>query len=246
MDISIEIAVACSMFQRRLCWMFSSILQQKGDVPKLVLNLAYPRREGNPKTKYVCSMFKDNGLNIRELVLRNRLEFDQRGLIRNRQMETVDSDWLLWADADMVYDPYFFEDLGRQAMTNLKDDDKCVSASRYSLLPDYCCKFFNEQDIGKYPHIVDNVAEIVSKWPRRRRMSRNCGAGYFQFANVSKIRKRFGNIYVDPSHAKDRSLSHIFRSDRQFRIMLGGVTRINSKPQFHLNHERCLETPRQW
>ena len=246
MDVSIEIAVVCSMFQRRLCWMMSSVLQQKGDVPKLVFNVAYPKDEGSPRTEEVCTMFKNKGLAVREVVLKDRSEFEQRGLIRNRQLELVDSDFVLFADADMVYDPYFFEDLGKQALESLKDDDKCVSARRYSLTPEHCCQFFNEKDIEPYPRIIDNVADLVSKWPKRRRMSRSCGAGYFQMINVAKFRSKFGNVYIPTNQAKDRSLSHVFKSDRQFRLMLGGITRIESKPQYHLNHERGLEVPRQW
>ena len=64
----IEIAVSCSWYQKRLSWMLSSVLNQKGDVPKIVFNVAYPKDNGDPTTGQVCKFFREKGLNIKETV----------------------------------------------------------------------------------------------------------------------------------------------------------------------------------
>ena len=235
------------MFQRRLCWMLSSILQQKGDVPRLIFNVAYPANEGNPTTESVCSFFRKEGLNVVEVVFSSRNEFQQRGLIRNKQLEKVNADWVLFADADMVYDPLFFEDIGEKVMTVLKDEEKCISSRRTRLPVDHCCLQFNEKDSREYPCVVNDVASLVNGWPREKKpLSKNCGAGYFQLIHVEKLRARFGNTYIDPKNARDQTLVHLTPSDERFRRMLGGVVGIDAKPQYHLNHERCQEVARQW
>ena len=83
---------------------------------------------------------------------------------------------------------------------------------------------------------------MCSKWPIYQ-ISRNVGAGYFQLANVKCIREEHGGIYVDPKKNKDWSWGRMQKanSDRQFRRMMGGVKKIATKPQYHLNHERDNE-----
>lgn len=66
MSTSIEIAVLCSLYQRRMDWMMSSVLQQKGNVPRLSFSIAYPQNEGNPKTEDVVALFREKGMGIRE------------------------------------------------------------------------------------------------------------------------------------------------------------------------------------
>ena len=237
----IEICVTTTWFQHRLCWMLSSLLQQVGDVPDIVFSIGYPIDNGDPTTEEVISFFRKQGLHIREIPYDSMETIQYRGLVRNEQLWRSDADWILFADTDMTYSPLFFEDLSKQLRGEDLKDEKClISASRVSLHKDFCKDFFNKWDKHKYPCVVEK-AGVLHDWPVFQN-SRNCGAGYFQLVNREHVMSEFG-WYVDPSHCKDRSWEkgQKARSDTQFRSMVGGVRKINTLPQFHLNHERDNE-----
>jgi hypothetical protein len=244
---SLTIAMSCTYFQRRLCWMLSSLVSQKtnGFRPKMVIDVAYPKDNGSPTTEKVCSFFRDLGLNILETQYADMSEIQYRGLVRNRQLAQCDTEWILFADCDMVYDRFFFDDLGKRLEGELKDERKLMSARRVSLDKPFCKDFFNTKDDHKYPSFIANADEICSTWPIYQ-ISRNIGAGYFQLINVNHVKDNHGGIYVDPSKNKDWSWDKMQKanSDKQFRKMVGGIRRILTKPQYHLNHERDNEEGR--
>jgi hypothetical protein len=244
MSVTIEIAVSCTWYQKRLCWMMSSILQQKGNIPNIIFNVAYPHNNGNPTTENVCKFFREQGLNVKETVYPDEKSIQFRGLVRNRQLAEMGTDWVLMSDSDMVYDPFFFEDLQNQLEnTDLKNETRCISARRISLSKEYSKDYFNKIDQNIYPCIIENVAEFVSKWPIFK-ISNSCGAGYFQLANVWNIKKNHNGLYVNPRDCADVpefEKFHKTKSDKQFRRMLGGTVTIKTKSQYHLNHERDNE-----
>ena len=243
MITSIEIAVSCTFFQRRLCWMFSSILQQVGNVPAITFCVGYPRDNGKPTTEDVLDFFEAKGLRIRRIPYDGMKVIQYRGLVRNDQLKQADSEWLLYADTDMTYHPRFFEDLGRQLEGPLKDEKRVISATRISLDKDYCKSYFNERDPHVYPCVVEKAGELES-WPIFQ-ISRNCGAGYFQLVNREHVMANCGGLYVAPSDCADRSWDaeggQKANSDRQFRSRVGGIRKIETLPQYHLNHERDNE-----
>ena len=243
MGISIEIAVSCSLFQRRLCWMASSLLHQVGTVPKLTFSVAYPKNNGNPTTESVCSFFKGKGLDVKEFPYEDERAIQYRGLVRNAQLAASAADFMLFADSDMVYSQGFFAALGKMLEGELKDETRCISASRVSLGKEKSISFFNSEDKTVYPSFIENPAEIVSTWPVFQ-ISRNCGAGYFQLVNVASVRRLHGGLYVDPQECAYRAEFddiHKTSSDRQFRSRVGGLKRITLPPQFHINHTRDNE-----
>ena len=75
--MDLEIAINCHNYQHRLCWMLSSILQQDGNIPNILVNISYTPNNGSPTTENVCAFFRDAGLDIKETVL----DMDQ---IKNR------------------------------------------------------------------------------------------------------------------------------------------------------------------
>lgn len=242
MGISIEIAVSCTWFQRRLCWMLSSVLQQVGKVPDITFSVAYPKNNGSPTTEEVCDFFMSKGLKMRQAVYPDMNEIQYRGLVRNRQLQESNSDWILFADTDMTYDAHFFEDLAIKLEGPLKNETRVISASRVSLDKDYCKKYFNELDKHVYPCVVEKSGELGS-WPVFQ-ISRNCGAGYFQLVNRKNVMDNCGGLYVDPAECQDWSWfgkGQKANSDKQFRSRVGGIKRISTLPQFHLNHERDNE-----
>lgn len=243
MRTSIEIAVSCTWFQRRLCWMMSSVLQQDGETPDLTFSVAYPAGNGNPTTESVCSFFRSKGLNVKEQVYPDEQAIQFRGLVRNRQLAESTAEWILFSDSDMVYSPGFFENLGKQLEGSLKNETRCISASRISLDKEKSKSFFNSEDRTEYPSLIHDPSAIVERWPVFQ-ISKNCGAGYFQLVNVDAVRKMHGGLYVDPGKCADKAEFddiHKTRSDSQFRRMVGGLRRIELPPQYHLNHERDNE-----
>ena len=222
--------------------MLSSVLQQRGDIPKIVFNVAYPKNNGNPATENVCSFFTQHGLTIRETVYADEIAIQRRGLVRNAQIDGTKCDYMLFADSDMVYSPHFFEDLGQKLAGELGNETRCISTTRVSLGKEFCIDYFRNQDNHTYPCVIENVADIVSKWPVYR-ISRSCGAGYFQLASVKSIQAN-GGLYVEPSKCADipeHERFHKTRSDKQFRRRIGGTKHIKTLPQYHLNHVRDNE-----
>ena len=231
----IEIAIHTYFYQHRLTFMLSSLLQQQGDVPSILVNISHTyEKEGNPTTREVCDFFRDKGLNITETVMLMQ-DFQNRSMARTVQLRNTKSDFILFADSDMVYDPLFFSDLKYQLETNLKDEKRCMAADRVSLDIKYCTDIFNN-DSNQYPLVVENVAELVSKWPVYYISGRKRGAGYFQLGNVKFIRER--NLEYGIAN-QDGLRKYI--GDRYFRRNLGGIAPIEVKPQYHLNHSRTQE-----
>ena len=227
--------------------MLSSLIQQKqhGHRPDIVFDVGYVRNNGTPTTESVCAFFRDLGLQIKETVYEDMSEIQFRGLVRNRQLAGCDTEWILFADTDMVYDRDFFDDLGVKLEGELKDERRLISARRISLDKAFCKDYFNREDARAYPCFVGGTASLCSQWPIFQN-SRNVGAGYFQLVNVPYVKEKFGGVYVDPLKNKDWSWEKMQKanSDRQFRRMIGGVKRIETKPQYHLNHERDNEEGR--
>lgn len=233
MNTSIEICVACFNFQRRLCWMLSSVLQQVGDVPDMVFSIAYEKNNGTPTTEDVISLFRGRGLNIKETVYGDHSRMMHRGLSRNDQLGKATCDWVLFADSDMAYDPRFFEHLSRSLRGKWKDIPRCMTAKRFALKVEPCEQEINDLVKHPYPCVVEG-AGLLSGWPCKG-MSLACGAGFFQLVNRKTIMDKTGGMYVDPALSGMDGLWK-FRSDQHFRGKIGGISRIRCLPQYHLAH----------
>tara|TARA_Y100000310_G_C20645198_1_gene796154 strand:+ start:239 stop:928 length:690 start_codon:yes stop_codon:yes gene_type:complete len=220
--------------------MLSSLLQQRGDIPDISFSVGYPENNGDPTTEEVVAFFRKQGLQIKTIPYPDMEVIQFRGLVRNEQLWQSDADWLLFSDTDMTYSPDFFADLAQQLNGELEDEELILSASRVSLHKDFCKDFFNKWDGNKYPCVVENAGELQD-WPIFQ-IGRSCGAGYFQLVNRECVIDNFG-WYVNPDECKDRTWEkgQKARSDIQFRNMVGGIRKIETKPQYHLNHERDNE-----
>jgi len=240
MSAQIEIAVTCVHYQQRLCWMLSSLLQQMGECPSILFNVAYLVGDGTPTTRAVCSFFRNEGLNIKETLYTDTEILQYRGLVRNRQLAESDSECMLFADCDMTYHPDFFADLWPKVV-KIGDFTQCLSAYRVSLDKAYCRKYFNGLDEHKYPCIIDKAGDL-SNWPIYAVWPAT-GGGYFQMVKVKTMRDKFEGLYIPPSKCNDWSWQRgqMAKSDRKFRERIGGFIPLVTKPQYHLNHERDHE-----
>ena len=228
----IEICVNCWNYQHRLNWMMSSIATQEGDLPDILFNISYVPENGNPKTEDVLDFFeKEAGIKVKRTILKDQKEASCRGYIRQKQLEETQADWILFADCDMAYSKYFFSKLKERLEGDLKDCDKLIAARRISLGIKYCTDYFNENPVKK-PFIVKDISDILSSWPVFR-ISGDGGPGNFQLARV-KYCKDNGIRYTHCC----RDLWRGTRSDRHFRVNMGGILPIKTEPMYHLNHDR--------
>ena len=231
----IEIDIHCYYYQKRLCWMLSSILQQQGDIPDLVIDISHTENDGKPTTSDVCRFFSLKGLNIRETIVSDE-EVPNRAIARNRQVARAcqdrDSDWLLFSDSDMVYDSMFFCDLAEK-IQGKENGSKLLSADRVSLKRHICLDYF-EKDESSYPCEIKNVAHMVSSWKVFYVGGGEKAAGYFQLASLQMLTDICGNKYSNDN--KDNFSKCI--TDRKFRHLFEGLEQIDTLPQYHINHNR--------
>ncbi len=234
----IDLCIHCHNFQRRLDWLLSSILQQNDyDLSKLKINIAALRGNGNPTTEDLVDFFRHQGLNISILHFDDVDVFAKRGLVRNRQIDVTESEWLFFADADNVYHPDFFKELD----VNLRKVSRILTSvnkvhtdinSTNSLV-----------DSINYPTIVPSVFEYASSLEFIDKKNRKVAGGAMQIVMRSVINKNGNGMYV--SKSRDH---HMFKkgqraySDKHFRNRLGIRTRFLDLPfQIHLNHFRDKE-----
>ena len=230
--MNLELNISCYHYERRLCWMLSSILQQRGNIPNILISLAHVPGTGDPDSSKVIEFFQKQGLQILSIPL----GFDtikNRAIVRSKRLQETTADWILFADSDMVYAPMFFDDLSKKIQTERYNKETLViGAPRHSLQGKFCVDYFSK-DTMQYPLVVENVADKVSKWPVQWITDGATAAGYFQLANMKSVRER-KVVYSK----RPRDLWRSTKSDREFRIHMGGRTSIETLAQYHLNHDR--------
>ena len=231
--LNLEIMIHCYKYQRRLTWMLSSILQQEGDIPNILINISHTDNDGEPTTEEVCKFFREKGLDIKETLVTQE-DVKNRGKARNTQTKESQADYILYADCDMAYCKDFFDDLHRQLKTNLKNEKRLMGADRISLDIDFCSKYF-EEDKRSYPCVIENVADIVNTWKIRWITGRRTCPGNFQLCSNAAIMEKGGGY-----GGRNRDVWRHTKSDRAMRCRLGGRVGIMVKKQWHLNHGREL------
>jgi len=230
--MKIEIAIHCHNYQKRLCWMLSSIVQQKGELPELIISIAHEKDNGNPTTEKTIDFFRNKGLIINDIVLESG-QGSNRAISRNIITKATLADWILYADSDLVYDPLFFEDLGKQLRKEeVSKETRVFGADRHSLDIPFCIKYF-EEDKREYPCEINDVALITEAWPKQWVTGRKTCAGYFQLAKVDAIKAK-GGFYSQ----REGDIWRRTKSDRAFRCHMGGRVPLDVKPIYHLNHDR--------
>ena len=221
--------------------MLNSIKQQNGEIPEITISISHSVNNGNPTTESVIDFFRQNGLNIVDVVLKTE-EMCNRSIARNMRLKETDADWILFADSDLVYDNNFFSLLKKKTESQTYANEKrVIGADRYSLNDKFCIEFF-EKDDRKYPCIIENVAEIPKKFPVKTCRGGGTAAGYFQLAKVSSMKER-NMVYS----GRNRDFWRNTKSDREFRVRMGGRISINEPDDrkngvemkmYHLNHDR--------
>lgn len=232
--MKIDVCIQSYNFNRRLCWMLSSILQQKErkpgkGLPDIRVCVSY---ESSTDTGSVCDFFRNAGLNVYGRAYEGFELFKKRGNVRNMDLDT-DAEWILWADSDMVYPPEFFGTLGHLLRTSFIDNPHCLYSARQSTILEPTRALI---DLYEYPCIVHGAFEQASILESV--LKANIGAGYCQIANVKNIKMNHGGKYVEVATDWDwDEEGQKAKSDQHFRHRLG-KERIHLPVQIHLQHER--------
>lgn len=237
----IEIAIQNHMFEKRLCWMLSSIVEQytaKDGVwcPHIRVNVAYVKNTGNPRTVDILDYFSEY-IDIKRMEYPNLDRLQYRGLVRNDQTVTSSADWILYADADVVYPSNFFIELRKLLEGPYKDSGNCLYSSRKSNKVEDVEAMMAGQE---YPSVIPNAFATVDSLDNH--MMPNRGAGYCQIASLRAIRSKHEGVYQTEGLNKDWDWSKEAKpkSDIYFRKDMGGYP-IPLPYQIHMNHVRDLD-----
>ena len=231
-ELTLEIMIHCYHYEKRLCWMLSSLVQQIGDAPNMIVNISHAPNTGNPTTEEVINFFREKGLDIKETLVTQE-QVSNRAIARNKQSTETNADWVLFSDSDMVFDPMFFDDLQKQLKTNLKNTQLVMGADRHSLDDKFCIQYF-EQDNTTYPTEIKDVSKIVSQWKIKWVHGAGTVAGNFQLISGKVLKEKCGGLVT----GRPRDHWRRTRGDRALRVRVGGRIGIKTLPMFHLNHDR--------
>ena len=243
MGMDFTIAVQCENFENRLCWMLSSIAQQTNSQIPITFAIAHRTNRTEIYVR-IKEIFSKSGFDI-VLTGHDKLSLQYRGLTRNVQLGACQTEWLLFADCDMVYNPQYFEFLVKELKREEYVDkrDNIITAGRYSNPVEETNALVDEFSYPQQISAAWNRADVLEKIRRG-----NVGAGYFQLINMKHC--PHDGYYVDPTRCKDRawyaktgesSGMAKAKSDQQFRRRIGKKTKLPrwfSQHQIHLNHMR--------
>lgn len=233
----LEFAVVCYNFQKRFSWQLSSLLEQI-DPPDSLINVAYVKNNGTPKTEDIIDYYKSKGLQFNETVFDTRDKMpNHRGLIRDYQVHQSKGDYIFFADCDVVYSKDFLNKLvslippefsgvtscARLKVTDLETTEKMILTSSI------------------YTPEAYSIADSISGT-----RSRKCGVaiGGMQVVKRESIYKFRGGNYASKRKMYDGVIGNIGTySDIQFRCAIASGSKQDSNMiklpiQIHLNHYR--------
>lgn len=246
MTPSITIAVQCHKFQRRFCWMLSSLAQQIAS-GLVAVDVACLVNNGEPSTEQVAAAFRGKV----PVVVRLCFDFDKfqrRGLIRTDQLRDCFTPWIMFGDCDMVYSPDYFQKLLEHLNTEHRNACYMLSTGRMSTFEVETNSLIDSSEAVASQEVQDAFNRI-NALPKNTRLPRiNVGAGYSQIINVQHAPHE--GYYVKPDDCRDWDWTRAsnYRSDKQFRerIKKDGGNRVCLPDWFswnaiHLNHARDLD-----
>jgi hypothetical protein len=236
--MKIEFCMMCYLYQKRLTWLLSSIVQQKVK-PDLIISIVSVRNNGNPTTEQIIDFYsKEFGLIFNHILLNDREELAYRGNIRNLQVEKCKSEWIYFSDTDYVFPPNFFEELEKILSRFSDPKPRRVISSRERINTEVLVT--NDLVNSVNDLYIENVYEKASKIPVAHISNNHMAVGNMQIVRLKNIIAN-GGFYVKPEENKDR---HMFKkcmktaSDIQFRHMMGGSKMFDLPNPIHLNHNR--------
>jgi hypothetical protein len=196
----------------------------------------------HPAIKFSChdlyDMFPEINMKITSCDMNT---FKSRGLQRNMQLQSVDNntDYVLFADCDHLYDYYFFDQFIDAVLVmegnNTEKSPYLYTTSRVST--DDLDKVDELINGYHYPEYIPNTVELYTNSVNMRTTTAP-GAGNTQMVKYQDIPD---GVYVKSHEDRDRNFfkSITYRSDRVFRSKYEGVMKVGlSAKQYHLQHRR--------
>lgn len=242
----ITIAVQCHYFQRRLCWKLSSLAQQTR--PDLfVIDVAHMPQNGKPTTEAVCDLFREK-VSIKQTRWSDYEKFQRRGYVRSRQLQEARTEWILFADSDMIYAPEYFARLA----TELEKHPRAaymLSSGRKTTEISQATTLVNGLVQDSPAHVYEAFYRAIAICLRRTKGAR--GAGNSQLVNVKH--GAHGGHYVLPNRNPDWGWGprgQDTKSDVRFRGRMRSGGPLVPLPEWfalnvvHLNHNRDKDAQR--
>jgi len=240
-------------YQKRCLWQVSSLDAQVpwngNDVPGLHYVASVTRRD--PHWAWNEKLVRAFGTSRKvEFVLdtwpAESEDYGRRGHIRTKNLKECPWDWACFVDADMVYHPQFWAQIGAK-LSGFSGQPKVVAAPRMSMAFEDGYTLVDGYDYTADAPVPDpfKKTQEMKTWPSAH--GRISGAGFFQLVHVPSVREymksKYGDVfYCAPTWNRDHNTfetTHITRSDRMFRMLCGGIVPVpDLLPQVHLNHYR--------
>jgi len=228
--------------------MLSSIHNQTGSDEQfhIVTDIAHSINNGRPKTEEAIAFFKNMGMDIISRPYDSYDRYQFRGMTRSDQIAKCDTDFMLFSDCDMVYNPALFSILSH-VLTQNKDYseyDGVMTCGRYSQPNETIEKsnvFVNGMFPDDSPKYIENIWQLADT-TLEKVGRRNVGAGYWQLINMKTC--KHDGYYVKDEQCRDRGWEgkgQKAKSDKQFRRRIGFQKKMPhwlTANQIHLNHDR--------
>jgi len=234
----VEILIFCHNFQRRLCWVLSSIHQQIDNPLDIIVNISSLGNNGNPTTESVIKEYDDK-LKIKHTVFKHKRNLQYPSLIKNIQIAQSSAEWILCHSCDHIFHPHHFKSIAEYILGKYKGYDKCLSSLDNIHLE---LKASNDLiDKNKDKFYIENAYEKAFNCTHLEIPERYGPGGYIIFRRQAVIDKNSGK-YCTENH--DRNL---FRrgmrtwSDLPFREAMGGTKSQKWPPMVGINHVRDKE-----
>ncbi len=241
--MTIEILIFCHHFQRRLCWVLSSLLQQEPHGLEIIVNISGLEKDnGTPSNREVAAFFREKGLDVRLREYETKEQIARPSLCKNDQIQNSSADWIQCHSADHVFSPGYFRSVeenirqfpdetrvmgsGNKTHSDADETDAYMDGmyERHGQKPVYVSEAFV---------LAHKIADIDEKVGR--------GAGGHFFFRREACMELTGGFYATVEECKDKHLFDQYmntRSDPGFRGRMGGINKIRLEPLRHLNHAR--------
>lgn len=241
--MKLEILVMCFGFEKRLNWMLSSIARCAFSIKTCYSVNICTTPDINSKLQLSCADIIDNAKiptssdYILKLYNLPRACFQNRGLQRNFQVMNLDYDTnlVLFADCDHIYDYSFFDEFIEKALSHRKEFGTHYMYTTRRISTDDLNKMNKLINNEKYPSYIENTVEKYKQL--KTRVTSAPGAGNCQLV----FKEDLDGYYVKEEEIRDRNFFNniTFRSDKQFRKRFKDVIKIETKgKQYHLQHNR--------
>ena len=235
---SVEMILYCHNFQRRMAWMLSSICQQKGIVPELIINIASMPNNGNPTTEDLVDFYKDK-LQIKHIIFdeSERDIFAYQQLVRERQIHSSKADWIYQPDSDHILTTNFFNYFS-ESLEIHRNCNCCIgSGGRWVTDVEETNKIMTEKWSDLYiDNAYDKAIQIKMLDIKKQRVGSHIA--YRRQVFIDKGKNRYTHLMHDNNLFKKGMGSH---SDKVFRKNIGGLIGVHWPKYVHLNHVRDKE-----